>query len=223
MQPAPAFRQRNICRGGFDADEAFEDAAEILPMLRGQSARHVFPHRPSRIFSIRTFPHFSNDAHGFVEKSRTTAAQPAALSRDGKILTGRAESDNIHRFQIGAVQSVHVSVVFHFGQPFFRHADGKRLDLRSPDGYDSRHFSGKRKPADAIEKAAQCQFSAQVESSAVPSCTEFSGAAFIALRTETMFPFTRSAFPPSSSGTGFIFSRSRISLVDSQPFCLPMA
>ena len=158
MQPAPAFRQRNICRGVFDADEAFEDAAEILPMLRGQGARHVFPHRPSRILSIRTFPHFSNDAHGFVEKSRTTAAQPAALSRDGKILTGRAEGDNIHRLQISALQPVHVSVVFHFGQPFFRHTDGKRLDLRSPYRRDPRHFPGQGKSASAIKKAAQCKF-----------------------------------------------------------------
>ncbi len=38
VQPASAFRQRNICRGVFDADEAFEDAAEILPILRGQGA-----------------------------------------------------------------------------------------------------------------------------------------------------------------------------------------
>mgnify|MGYP004554501221 CR=1 FL=1 len=142
VQPASAFRQRNICRGVFDADEAFEDAAEILPMLRGQGARHVFPHRPSWIFSIGTFPHFSNDAHGFVEKPRTAATQPGTLSHDGKILTGRAKGDNIHRLQIGTVQSMHVSVVFHFGQQLFRHANGKRLDLRSPYGRDPRHFSG---------------------------------------------------------------------------------
>ena len=89
VQPASVFRQRNICRGGFDADEAFEDEAEILPMLRGQGARHVFPHRPSRIFSIRTFPHFSNDAHGFVEKSRMAAAQPGTLASDAEILANR--------------------------------------------------------------------------------------------------------------------------------------
>ena len=119
--------------------------------------RHVFPHRPSWIFSIRTFPHFSNDAHGFVEKSRTTAAQPAALSRDGKILTGRAEGNNIYRLQISAVQPMHISVVFHFGQPFFRHTDGKRLDLRSPYRRDPRHFPGQGKSANAIKKAAQCK------------------------------------------------------------------
>ena len=90
VQPAPAFRQRNICRGGFDADEAFEDEAEILPTLRGRGTRHVFPHRPSWIFSIRTFPHFSNNAHGFIEKPERLP-QPGTLSRDGKILTGRAE------------------------------------------------------------------------------------------------------------------------------------
>ena len=105
------------CRGVFDADEAFEDAAEILPMLRGQGTRHVFPHRPSWIFSIRTFPHFSNNAHSFIEKPRTAASQPGTLSRDGKILTGRAEGNNIYRLQISTVQPVHVSVVFHFGQP----------------------------------------------------------------------------------------------------------
>ena len=138
-------------------------------------------------------------------------------------LTGATERNYVHSPKITTLQPMHVSVVFHFGQPFFRHTDGKRLDLRSPDGYDPRHFPGQGKPADAIEKTAQCQFSVQVESSIVPSCTEFSGSAFIALRTETMFPFTRSAFPPSSSGTGFIFSRSRISLVDSHPFCRPMA
>ena len=48
--------------------ESAKDAAEILPMLRGQGARHVFPHRPSWILSIRTSPHLGNDAHGFKEK-----------------------------------------------------------------------------------------------------------------------------------------------------------
>ena len=47
VQPASAFRQRNICRGVFDADEAFEDAAEILPILRGQDCWHVFENSPS--------------------------------------------------------------------------------------------------------------------------------------------------------------------------------
>ena len=89
VQPASAFRQRNICRGVFDADEAFEDAAEILPMLRGQDGWHVFPHRPSWIFSIRIFPHFSDNAHGFEEETGTAAAQTGALARDAEILANR--------------------------------------------------------------------------------------------------------------------------------------
>ena len=89
VQPAPAFRQRNICRGVFDADEAFEDEAEILPMLRGQGARHVFPHRPSWIFSIGIFPHFSDNAHGFEEETGTAAAQTGALASDAEILANR--------------------------------------------------------------------------------------------------------------------------------------
>ena len=89
MQPAPAFRQRNICRGVFDADEAFEDAAEILPMLRGQGARHVFPHRPSWIFSIGIFPHFSDNAHGFEEETGTATVQTGALASDAEILANR--------------------------------------------------------------------------------------------------------------------------------------
>ena len=89
VQPASAFRQRNICRGVFDADEAFEDAAVILPMLRGQDGWHVFPHRPSWIFPIGAFPHFSDNAHGFIEKTGTAAAQPRALARDAEILANR--------------------------------------------------------------------------------------------------------------------------------------
>ena len=89
VQPAPAFRQRNICRGVFDADEAFEDAAEILPMLRGQHGWHVFPHRPSWIFSIGIFPHFSDNAHGFEEETGTAAVQTGALARDAEILANR--------------------------------------------------------------------------------------------------------------------------------------
>ena len=89
VQPAPAFRQRNICRGVFDADEAFEDAAEILPMLRGQDGWHVFPHRPSRIFSIGIFPHFSDNAHGFEEETGTAAVQTGALASDAEILANR--------------------------------------------------------------------------------------------------------------------------------------
>ena len=89
MQPAPAFRQRNICRGVFGADETFEDAAEILPTLRGQGARHVFPHCPSWIFSIGAFPHFSDNAHGFVEETGTAAVQSGAFAGDAEILANR--------------------------------------------------------------------------------------------------------------------------------------
>lgn len=89
VQPAPAFRQRNICRGGFDTDEAFEDAAEILPMLRGQGARHVLPHRPSWILSIRTSPHLGNNAHGFEEETGTATVQTGALASDAEILVNR--------------------------------------------------------------------------------------------------------------------------------------
>ena len=89
VQPAPAFRQRNICRGVFDADEAFEDAAEILPMLRGQHGWHVFPHRPSWIFSIGIFPHFSDNAHGFEEETGTATVQTGALASDAEILANR--------------------------------------------------------------------------------------------------------------------------------------
>ena len=89
VQPAPAFRQRNICRGGFDTDEAFEDAAEILPMLRGQGARHVLPHRPSWILSIRTSPHLGNNAHGFEEETGTAAVQTGTLASDAEILANR--------------------------------------------------------------------------------------------------------------------------------------
>ena len=89
VQPASVFRQRNICRGVFDADEAFEDAAEILPMLRGQHGWHVFPHRPSWIFSIGIFPHFSDNAHGFEEETGTATVQTGALASDAEILANR--------------------------------------------------------------------------------------------------------------------------------------
>ena len=89
VQPASVFRQRNICRGVFDADEAFEDAAEILPMLRGQDCWHVFENSPSRIFSIRTFPHFSDNARGFEEETGTATVQTGALASDAEILANR--------------------------------------------------------------------------------------------------------------------------------------
>ena len=89
VQPFAVFRQRNICRVVFDADEAFEDAAEILPMLRGQGARHVLPHRPSWILSIRTSPHLGNNAHGFEEETGTATVQTGALASDAEILANR--------------------------------------------------------------------------------------------------------------------------------------
>ena len=89
VQPFAVFRQRNICRGVFDADEAFEDAAEILPMLRGQDGWHVLPHRPSWIFSIGIFPHFSDNAHGFEEETGTAAVQSGAFAGDAEILANR--------------------------------------------------------------------------------------------------------------------------------------
>ena len=46
-------------------------------------------------------------------------------------LTGATERNYVHSPKITTLQSVHVSVVFHFGQPFFCHADGKRLEAQT--------------------------------------------------------------------------------------------
>ena len=51
--------------------------------------RHVFPYRPSWIFSIAIFPHFSDHAHGFIKEAGAAAVQPRALARDAEILANR--------------------------------------------------------------------------------------------------------------------------------------
>ena len=88
-QPAPAFRHRNICLGVFDADEALQDFAERSALVNMHCVWHVFPHRPSWIFSIGAFPHFSNNAHGFIKEAGAAAVQPRALSGDAEILANR--------------------------------------------------------------------------------------------------------------------------------------
>ena len=88
-QPAPAFRHRNICLGAFDADEVLEDFAERSALVNMHCVWHVFPYRPSWIFPIGAFPHFSNNAHGFIEEAGTAAVQPRALARDAEILANR--------------------------------------------------------------------------------------------------------------------------------------
>ena len=58
------------------AIKAFERAArhdsdylpEILPIVRGQGARHILPTEPSRFLSIGCTPHFFYDSDGFIEK-----------------------------------------------------------------------------------------------------------------------------------------------------------
>ena len=159
-QPAPCRRQRNICPGVFDADKAFEDLPEILPIVRGQRARHVFPDSPPWVFSIRRLPHLPYDAHGLKEQAGAPAAEPFALPRDRQVLTGGAEGDNVHGFQPRAAQGEDISIVFHPGEPFLRHPDGERLDLRRPHGAHPRQLPGEGEAADAVKQASQRQWPA---------------------------------------------------------------
>lgn len=89
VQPASIFRHRNICHGVFDADEALQDFAERSALVNMHCVWHVFPYRPSWIFPIGAFPHFSDNAHGFIEKTGTAAVQPRALAGDAEILANR--------------------------------------------------------------------------------------------------------------------------------------
>ena len=64
---------------------------------------------------------------------------------------------DVHRLQIAAVQFADIAVMLHIGQSLLRHAHGKRLDLRRPDGMNTRLDACQRKTADTVKKTAQCQ------------------------------------------------------------------
>ena len=144
----------------FDADKAFEDLPKILPIVRGQRAWHVFPDSPPWVFSIRRLPHLPYDAHGLKEQAGTPAAEPFALPRNGQVLTGGAEGDNVYWFQPYAAQGEDISIVFHPGEPFLRYPDWERLDLRRPYGAHPRQLPGEGEAADAVKQASQRQWPA---------------------------------------------------------------
>ena len=157
-QPASSRRQRNICFGFLDADEAFEDLPEVLPIVRGQRARHVLPHSPFGIFSIRCLPHFPDDADCLEKQAGSSAGQSFPLACYGNVLTGRAKGDHVHGFKFRAVQAMNISVVLHLRQPLFCHPYRERLDLRRPHGAYARILPRKREAPDAVKQAAQRQW-----------------------------------------------------------------
>ena len=85
-QPLAILRQRNICFRILDVDEAFKHLLEILPIVRGQGARHILPHSPSRVLSIRRIPHFLYNSHGLIKQAGARAFKTPAFPGDGEIL-----------------------------------------------------------------------------------------------------------------------------------------
>ena len=149
-------RQRNICFGVFDAEEAFKDLPEILPIVRGQGARHILPHSPFRVLSIGRIPHFLYDPHGLIKQAGARAFKAAAFPGNGEILARRAKRDHVHGLQPRAGQAMDIAVTLHAGQPLLRYPYGERLDLRRPHGLHTRIDAGQRETADAVKETAQC-------------------------------------------------------------------
>ena len=156
----PLRRSRSISFGVFDFADLVENGFEVGAGARREGAGDVFPAQPGRISSIGSFPHFFCDSDGFIEQVRAGTVQSRSAAGHRHILAGRAESNNIHGFQVGPGKRGHISVVFHKGQALRGHPDGKRLDLRSPHRGHAGDQTAERKTARSVEQAAEGEVTA---------------------------------------------------------------
>ena len=156
-EPFSVRRHRNICRLVCDFGKALQDGAEVVPIVRGQCAGHVFPHCPTGILSMGTSPHFFDDSDGFIKQRGLLTVQTGTFAGDGKVLAWAAKGNDVHRRNIFTVKGMNIAQLADIREAFLRHTDGKRLNFGRPYGLDARHLPRKAEAADAVKQAAQCQ------------------------------------------------------------------
>ena len=155
--PSCLFRHRHLGVRLDDANDRFEDGFEVFAFVGGESAGDILPHDISWIFATCGTPHFFDNADGFVKETGTGAVQAVPSACHAHVLARAAEGDNIHGFNLAAVHSGDVPVVFHKGQALGGHPNGKRLNFRCPYGSDARKQSTQRKAPGAVKQASEGQ------------------------------------------------------------------
>lgn len=76
------------------------------------------------------------------------------LAGDGQILAGRTKGNDVHGFDLRAVDVRDAAELFHVWKTRLRYPDGERFDFRSPHRLYAAERPGQRKPRNAVEKTA---------------------------------------------------------------------
>ncbi len=171
-----------------NSDDLLQDDAEVFTGscawgIAAESVSNVFPDEeswpnkyicPSSSFIRRS--HLLYDTNLLHEqvgpRSRKTEA---GRTRDRKILTWGAPTDDVHRRQICPVQLGDIPHVDHVGEMMFCHPDRERFDLAGPYRRDAIAHRSQRKAANPIKQRGHRQLYISMVHCGASSCS--SGAA----------------------------------------------
>lgn len=129
-----------------------EDGEEIVSVVAAERTGNVFPDDVFRVFSIRCFPHFSDDARHLKEQMAALSVVKAGLfSGDRQVLARATAADDIYRLDRRTVDVKNASQMLHAGESLRRYLDRKRLDLGGPCRFDAAHGRRQRSRSGSVK------------------------------------------------------------------------
>lgn len=152
----PCRRSRHITGITAEGDERLEDGLEVGSSVGRECAGDVFPHGEAWVFSIGSFPHFSDDADSLEEQiGAFTFVDALPLTRHRQVLTRRTEGDDVHRLDLSAVNFGDVPQMLHEREPGCGNGDGVGFDLTGPYRRDTERMRRQRTRSAAVKQAAE--------------------------------------------------------------------
>ena len=156
LSSRPVFRQsRNAIVSFADLPEGREDRPEVFPSGGAKSSVNVLPNCDLRKSPIRCTPHFVDDSDRLEEQGGLLTSEPFTVPGDRKVLTRRAEGDDIDRFDLPSVDPLDVPEMDHSGEPGLSDGARERLDLAGPGRYDADRRCRAGASSGAVEQTAQ--------------------------------------------------------------------
>lgn len=117
--------------------------------------------------------HLLDHSDLFHKQAGAISGETSSRPGNGKVLTGTAPGDDVHRGQLRAIQLRYITDMDHVGKMQFRYFDGKGFDLAGPHRTDAVADCSQGKAPDAVEEAAHCQFMLFLIRSAPPGIFPF--------------------------------------------------
>ena len=98
--------------------------------------------------------HLLDHSDLFHKQAGAFSGEASSRSGHGKVLTGTAPGDNIHRGQVSTIQLCDISDMDHAGKTQSCYRDGKRFDLTCPYRSDTMPHCCQWEATDSIEQTA---------------------------------------------------------------------